>query len=156
MPRTEAVRELPKATILTKVSPKETAYGVDPHAAIEKRFTITGARQRAPAAAAPEQPKIVSTKRGTKVERSSNPIIKEFMMNQELDKMLKQGAAETGPLHNAKKHPIPPPDENWHTDRPPQEKQKVVRGRLQVRRRMRLSILLRRHQKLLPRRDGTW
>ena len=43
------------------------------------------------------------------------------MMNQELDKMLKQGAAETGPLHNAKKHPIPPADENRHTDRPPRE-----------------------------------
>ena len=118
------LRELHKATILTKVSPKETAYGVDPHAAIEKRFTITGARQSAPARAALEQPKIVPTKRGTKVEGSSNPIIKEFMMNQELDKMLKQGAAETGPLHNATKHPTPPPDENWHTDRPPKRSRK--------------------------------
>ena len=53
------------------------------------------------------------------MEPLSNPIIKEFMMNQELDQMLKKGAAETGPLHEARQHPIQTADKEENTARPP-------------------------------------
>ena len=113
------LRELHKATILTKVHPKETAYGIDPHAAIEKRFKVMGARKSALATASPGWPKIGLLKAETKLEPSKNPIIQEFMMNQELDSMLRQGAAETGPLHGAREYPIPTAESGPHTARPP-------------------------------------
>ena len=115
------LRELHKATILTKVHPKETAYGIDPHAAIEKRFKVMGARKSALATVSPGWPKTGLLKAETKLEPLKNPIIQEFMMNQELDSMLRQGAAETGPLHDAREYPIPTAESGPHTARPPRE-----------------------------------
>ena len=86
------LRELHKATILTKVHPKETAYGIDPHAAIEKSYKVTGARKSALASASPGWRKTGLLKAETKSEPSKNPIIQEFMMNQELDSMLRRGS----------------------------------------------------------------
>ena len=112
------LREMHKATILTKVHPKGTAYGIDPQVVIEKRFKVTGARVRALSTTPPKRLKRESLKEEIKQEPGMNPIIQDFMRNQELDSMLRAGAAEAGPLQSAF-GTVPTTLCGPHTTRPP-------------------------------------